>query len=298
MAAGVTTLIVQLLLGVIIDARVASSTQHLQATLEELRRKNAEVEAFVYIVSHDLRAPLVNLQGFSRELEMNCIDLKRMLGSLQMPEAVKASVEHILDSDFKRALHFIASASSKFERLIDSLLQLSQQDRQNYNLVPIDIRGLVRGAQAALQTEIDHAGASIVVEELPNCSGDNIALSLVFSNLLTNALRYRDHSRSLVVRVGGRREKDTVHVWVSDNGVGIPAPGMSRLFRVFQRLHPELAPGEGIGLAVVQRIIERHNGRVWAESTVGAGTTFHFLLPVMKSSAPVTEVQELLNHAC
>jgi signal transduction histidine kinase len=280
----------------VIDARVGSSTRILQATLEELRRKNAEVEAFVYIVSHDLRAPLVNLQGFSHELENSCVDLKEIMRRLPLPEDVHIDVRRILDSDVKGAICFIAAASSRLERLIDSLLQLSRQGRQPYKLTPIDARMLVRNILAALEVEIEQAGASFLVEDLPDFEADNTALGIVFANLLTNALRYRDPARPLVVRVGGQREKEMAHVWVNDNGVGIPAAGIARLFKVFQRLHPALAPGEGVGLAIVQRILERHQGKVWAESTEGVGSTFHFRLPFSKPHLSPTLAEELKNH--
>jgi signal transduction histidine kinase len=296
MAVGAATLVTQLLLGMVIDARVGSSTRILQATLEELRRKNAEVEAFVYIVSHDLRAPLVNLQGFSHELENSCVDLKEIMRRLPLPEDVHIDVRRILDSDVKGAICFIAAASSRLERLIDSLLQLSRQGRQPYKLTPIDARMLVRNILAALEVEIEQAGASFLVEDLPDFEADNTALGIVFANLLTNALRYRDPARPLVVRVGGQREKEMAHVWVNDNGVGIPAAGIARLFKVFQRLHPALAPGEGVGLAIVQRILERHQGKVWAESTEGVGSTFHFRLPFSKPHLSPTLAEELKNH--
>jgi signal transduction histidine kinase len=296
MAVGAATIIAQLLLGLVIDARVGSSTRILQTALEELRRKNAEVEAFVYIVSHDLRAPLVNLQGFSHELENSCVDLKEAMRGILMPEDVHVTVERILDSDIKGAIVFISAASSRLERLIDSLLQLSRQGRQPYSLTPIDARALVQNTLAALALEIEKAGASIVVDDLPNFEGDRTALGIVLTNLLINALRYRDPSRPLVVRVGGQREKGMAHVWVNDNGVGIPAAGVSRLFKVFQRLHPALAPGEGMGLAIVQRILERHQGKVWAESIEGAGSTFHFRLPFSKSNRRPTPVKELNNN--
>lgn len=296
MAVGAAMLISQLLLGMIIDGRVGAGLRLYQATLEELRRKSAEVEAFVYIVSHDLRAPLVNLQGFSHELENSCVDLKEIMRRLPLPDNVHSSVARILDSDIKGAVCFISAASSRLERLIDSLLQLSRQGRQPYRLTPIDIRNLVESILAALELEIEKAGASIVVEDLPNFEGDHAALGIVFTNLLTNALRYRDPVRALLVRVGGQREKDMAHVWVTDNGLGIPQAGISRLFKVFQRLHPALAPGEGMGLAIVQRILERHQGNVWAESTEGVGSTFHFRVPFSKASPSTTVVKEVNIH--
>jgi signal transduction histidine kinase len=294
-AVGAATLIAQLLLGLVIDARVGSTTRQLEATLEELRRKSAEVEAFVYIVSHDLRAPLVNLQGFAREMETSCAALKRTVGSVSLPQDVQASLDQILDSDMHGALHFITAASSRFERLIECLLQLSRQSQEAYELREIDTQGLVQAKLAGLREEIDRSGASIVLGDLPGLDGDSTALGLVIENLLANSIKYRDPGRSLVVSVGGHRRKGAAEVWVRDNGVGIPAGGLSRLFKVFQRLRPDLAGGEGMGLAIAHRIVERHGGRMWAESQEGQGTTFFFSLP-LKANLPSMTSEEARGH--
>lgn len=284
-AAGAATFLIQFLLGLAIDLRVGSSTRQLETTLDDLRRKSAEVEAFVYIVSHDLRAPLVNLQGFVRELETGCGELKTTIGSLHLPEELDASIGRTFALDIDGSLHFIRAASNKFERLIDSLLLLSRQGREPYRPAPIDTRSLVEGALATLRPLIEQSQASIVVEELPVLEGDGTALRLVLTNLIANALKYRDPARPVVVNVGGQKKKDRVEVWIRDNGVGVPAAGVPRLFKVFQRLRPDLAPGEGMGLAIAQRIVERHAGRIWAESREGEGSTFYLSLPAQCRTA-------------
>lgn len=294
---GAAVLLVQILLGAVIDARVGASKRQLQATLEELRRKDATVGAFVHIVSHDLRTPLVNLQGFSSELDSSYMDLKKILGGLDMPDDVRASVGRVLESDIKDALYFISAASSRFKRLIDCLLQFSRLDREEYVLAPIHTRSLVQNTLGELQSEIEQAGASVVLDDLPDLAADSSALGLVFNNLLSNAVKYRAPGRKLIVRVGGQTEKGMAHVWVGDNGVGIPARAMPRLFKIFQRLHPDLAPGEGMGLAVVQRIVELHRGKVWAESTADVGTTIHICLPTLKPSAFARTIEEIKHHA-
>ena len=119
----------------------------------------------------------------------------------------------------------------------------------------------------------------VEVGVLPPVCGDVTALGQVFGNLISNSLKYRDRARPLAIEVGGEPEGESLHYWVRDNGLGIPDAGKARLFQVFQRLHPNQAQGEGMGLAIVHRIVERHGGRIWAESQQGLGATFHIILP-------------------
>jgi light-regulated signal transduction histidine kinase (bacteriophytochrome) len=262
-----------------LEVLVSERTRDLEAAMKELRRKNEEVEAFVYIVSHDLRAPLVNVQGFVRELASSCTQLTTLLNSCSLPEGDKGKVHEILDDDIAGALHFISASASKFERLIDALIGLSRHGRQAYQIVNVEVGELVANSLATFRQAIGEAGAVVEVGQLPPASADVTALGQVFSNLIGNALKYRSPQRTLKIEVGGQVEDDTVHYWVRDNGLGIPESGKARLFQVFQRLHPKAAAGEGMGLAIVHRIVGRHQGKVWAESLDGQGTTFHFSLP-------------------
>jgi PAS domain S-box-containing protein len=280
-----------------IEDRVAERTRQLESTVAELNRKNQEVEAFVYIVSHDLRAPLVNVQGFARELELSCSRLKSIIASTSLPEGDRNTVNEILDEEITGALHFISASSSKFERLIDALLGLSRQGRQVYQIVPLDVQDLVAGTIATLKQMASEAGASVRVRSLPPVSADVTALGQVFSNLIANSIKYRNPERPLEVEIGGEIEGPSVRYWVRDNGLGVPESGKSRLFQVFQRLHPAAAPGEGMGLAIVHRIVERHGGKIWAESEEGRGTTFFFLLPA-ELGAPPGATEEGHSNEC
>jgi PAS domain S-box-containing protein len=267
-----------------LEDRVKERTRLLESTVTELRHKNEEVEAFVYIVSHDLRAPLVNLMGFSRELQASCVQLKALIESCALPDAVSAGVFEILDAEMPSAVHFISQSSLKFERLIDALLNLSRYGRQIYQIVEVDVEEVVASAIAILQQAIAEAGAGVEVGRLPPATADATALGQVFSNLIGNCLKYRSPDRPLKVEVGGDADEGNVHYWVRDNGLGIPDAVKSRLFQVFQRFHPQRAQGEGMGLAIAHRIVERHGGRIWAESRDGEGATFHFLLPMTRGS--------------
>jgi PAS domain S-box-containing protein len=260
-----------------LENRVAERTRQLESTVMELRHKNEEVEAFVYIVSHDLRAPLVNLMGFARELDASCARLRKLFEACA---PCSEEILEILDTDLPSAIHFISQSSLKFERLIDALLSLSRQGRQIYRIEKVDVEELVTNAVSTFQQSIAEAGATVEVANLPSVEADLTALGQVFSNLIGNSLKYRSPERALKVEIGGRQEGAEVRYWVRDNGLGIPESGKDRLFQVFQRFHPKYAQGDGMGLPIVHRIVERHGGAIWAESEEGKGTAFFFTLPL------------------
>ncbi len=278
-----------------LELRVADRTRELETTVAELQRKNREVESFVYIVSHDLRAPLVNVQGFARELDESCKRLRETILASPGWEHVWPKVEAILDDEIAEALHYISTSATKFERLIDALLGLSRQGRQIYQMKRIDVWELVSNALANFQQSIEAAGAEIEMHELPAATADFTALGQVFSNLIGNCLKYRSPERKLKIEIGGQSGGEMLHYWVRDNGLGIPESGRARLFQVFQRLHPKQAEGEGMGLAIAHRIVERHGGKIWAENNQGHGATFHFSLPSKPAStAKASGIQENL----
>ncbi len=261
------------------DERLRAANRELRQRTEELARKNEEVEAFVYIVSHDLRAPLVNLQGFSRELGLSCDELGRQLAAASLPADVEAAVRQLIAEEIPSSLRFISASTAKFERLINALLQLSRSGRRELQPEPIDMEALVATTLDSLQRSIEDSGAEVVVGALPATHADATAVGQLLGNLVTNALRYLQPGRPGHIEIGGEPDGGVNRFYVRDNGVGIPATAQKKLFQVFQRFRPDLADGEGIGLATVKRIVERHGGRIWAESVEGVGTTFIFTLP-------------------
>jgi signal transduction histidine kinase len=246
---------------------------------EELAGKSDEVESFVYVVSHDLRAPLVNLQGFSEELRSSCGELEVKLSQLVLPDAQKQAIACIVAESIPESLHFISNSTRKLQRLIDALLVLSRTGREEYVPELIDVNLLVKATVEVLQQSIAQSGASLKLQPLPNAFADQTALGQVFSNLIGNAIKYLQRGRPGEIEIGGEHHDDMSHFWVRDNGSGIALNAQRRLFQVFQRFHPHVTQGEGMGLAIVKRVVERHGGRVWAESSEGIGTTFHFTLP-------------------
>ena len=271
--------------GVFVLAAVVDITERKHAHVA-LAQKNEEVEAFVYIVSHDLRTPLVNLQGFSNELEMSYEQLKRKLSDAALPPEITRDVRSILEQDVPSALRYISASTHKFERLINALLELSRSGRREFRRENVDVRSLLETTLDSVRRLLEAVDAEVRIGPLPRVWADSTALGQVFANLVTNALSYRSADRRLVIEIGGDKRAGLIHYWVGDNGVGIPAVAQDRIFQVFQRLHPELASGDGMGLALIKRIVERNGGMVRVESEEGVGSTFHFSLPSTDTDEP------------
>ncbi len=247
-----------------------------------LRQKDQENEMFVYSVSHDLRSPLVNLQGFSQELTLTVGDIRKLLADPSVPAAVREKAEKLLDRNVAEAVQFIRSAVTRLAGIIDALLRLSRVGRVEYHWQQVDVQEVVQRIVGAMHDSVRRKDATVVVGELPPCWGDPRAVDQVFANLLTNAVNYLAPDRPGRVEVGcsTRAEAPGMNTYhVKDNGPGIAAAFQSKIFVAFQRLHPDAAPGEGIGLTLVRRVVERHGGKVWLESVEGEGTTFFVALP-------------------
>jgi signal transduction histidine kinase len=263
------------------NAELAGANAELRRRGRDLSEKNDEMERFVYIVSHDLRTPLMTLQGFSDELARSCVALDTALTESRAP--VDPGPLSLLRDEIPSALRFIRASGNKFERLIDALLRLSRLGRTDHRPERVDVAALVQSTLDSLRQLIEQSGGLVQVGELPDAWADPTTLGQVFSNLVANAIHYRSAERPIVISIQGKAEGRLLHYSVSDNGVGIPEVAQERLFQVFQRFHPKLAEGDGMGLTIVKRAVERHGGNVWAESRESMGTTFHFSLPARGS---------------
>ncbi len=237
--------------------------RRVQERTAELEFANRELEAFTYSVSHDLKAPLRAIQGFSRIL----------LGE-------QASG---LDAEGLRLLNIITSNTQVMTRLIDDLLALSRLGRQQIRKSPVDLAVMARQVFEQLQAQETDRDLQLVVSDLPPAWGEPSLLNQVMMNLLANAIKYTRPKETAVIEVGSHAEGRKTIYSVKDNGVGFDERYAKKMFGVFQRLHsgPEYE-GTGVGLAIVERIIHRHGGRVWAEGKVGEGATFYFALPQHK----------------
>jgi light-regulated signal transduction histidine kinase (bacteriophytochrome) len=240
---------------------IENLSAELEQQVEELQAANRELETFSYSVSHDLRAPLRAIDGFSRMLL----------------EDYGAS----LDPEARRLLDVVRSNTQRMGRLIDDLLTLSRYGRQELHMTRVDMTALARAALEDLRHSDGGNGKTAVsIAALPAATGDASLLRQVWANLLGNALKYSRQSPAPRVEVDATVTDGRVEYRVRDNGVGFDMAYAGKLFGVFQRLHAaEQFEGTGVGLATVQRIVHRHGGRVWAESRVDEGATFYFTLP-------------------
>ncbi|MDZ3823746.1 MAG: ATP-binding protein [Pseudoxanthomonas sp.] len=244
------------------ERQIRELNDRLESQVADVTESNRELEAFSYSVSHDLRAPLRHIGAFADKLQK----------SLDLPEGDRA----------RHYMRVITDSAARMGRLIDDLLVYSRLGRTRIGAEPVDMDALVAEVRGMLAPE--QAGRRIAwqVTPLGRVQGDSGTLRLVWQNLLGNALKYTAKEEQALIRVSHAFDAAAAeHVFtVADNGVGFDMAYVDKLFGVFQRLHPaEQFEGTGIGLANVRRIVNRHGGRVWAESSPGAGATFHFSLP-------------------
>ncbi len=272
----------------VLQATLQARAQELTEVNENLRHQKQDNDMFIYSVSHDLRSPLVNLQGFSRELQVSCDELRAMLDDARLPEAERERIGRVLDGNLGEALHFLRTAVARSASIIDALLRISRAGRPEYQWQRVSVARTVARVIETLRATIAERGVSLSVRELPPAWGDPTAIEQIFVNLLGNAVSYLDPGRPGRIEIGAL-DAAAAHAdactprmrtyYVKDNGLGIPAACMPKMFSAFERLHGDRVKGDGIGLALVRRIIERHGGRAWVESMEGSGSTFFVMLP-------------------
>lgn len=242
--------------------------QVLREQSRKLARSNAELEAFAYVVSHDLREPLRHISSYLTLLE-------RRFGELLTGEA-------------REFLGFARDGAIRMDRLICDLLEFSRIGRITRPMSPVDLAEVLSQSVRVLTIALEEAqGVVTVADGLPIVIGDGMELSRLFQNLLSNAIKYRDPARPPRIAVSAAPVEGGWDIVVADNGIGIAPEHFDRIFGIFQRLHPPgTYEGTGIGLAICKRIAEHHNGRITVESCPGQGSVFHVILP---TPAPVVE---------
>ena len=280
------------------EAALRDNNLNLEATVDErtadLREANNEIQRFAYIVSHDLRSPLVNIMGFTSELEELRGDIFKRIATLHAaatsspltPDA-NGSIESALDAGdkqlhegFSEALEFIKSSIAKMDRLISAILNLTREGRREFEPVRIDVKELVDAIVTTVAHQASEAEADIHIESLPDITSDRLAIEQIFSNLIDNALKYLKPGIPGDIKVRGRSKLGFAIFDVTDNGRGIDPKDHQRIFDLFRRAGLQDKPGQGIGLAHVRALVRRLGGTMSVASELDKGSTFTVTLPI------------------
>ena len=262
-----------------ITERVRAEEQ-LRRYAAELQQANEEVKNFAYIVSHDLRAPLVNLKGFAAELRSSLEVIDPAMNSVlsHLDEAQRQEVTLALQEDIPEALEFIESSVTRMDHFIGAVLKLSRVGRRELRHEPVDMNALVHEALQTVTHQLDEHDSKVTVEPLPQVVADRTSMEQIIGNILGNAVKYLDGDRPGEVNITAERNRDETTFHIRDNGRGISEADMPKVFAPFRRAGKQDVPGEGMGLTYVQTLVRRHGGRIWCESELGVGTTFSFTI--------------------
>ena len=238
------------------------AAEELKAAHGELERSNAELEQFAYVASHDLQEPLRMVASYTQLLGRRYGDR--------------------LEGDAKEFMAFIVDGAARMKQLIEDLLAYSRVGTRGKEFRPVKLDAVVERARANLRAALEESGAQLDCDPLPEVEGDELQLTQLMQNLIGNAVKFRGDARPRI-HVSCVERDDEFEIAVRDNGIGIEAQYFERIFMVFQRLHDKgQYPGTGIGLAICKKVVDRHGGRIWLESSPGGGSRFLFTLPKKK----------------
>ncbi|MDX9701905.1 MAG: PAS domain S-box protein [Candidatus Auribacterota bacterium] len=256
-----------------------TAVEQRERLLRTLESKNDELESIVYISSHDLRSPLVNINGFTTEIE-NLIDkASRLIDNSSITESIVSELKNLFTLEIPPALRYIQASAGKMDSLLVGLTKLSRLGQASLSIQFIDMNHMFASIVDSLRFQIKEASAKVTIENMPNCYGDPLQISQVFVNIIDNALKYRDPNRKQLIKIKGETKNAFSIYCISDTGIGINPDHHKKVFEIFHRLNPShSSQGDGLGLTIVRRIVEKHGGKIWLESKVGSGTSFFVAL--------------------
>jgi signal transduction histidine kinase len=265
-----------------VSALNAGLEDRVRERTADLGRANDEIQRFAYIVTHDLRAPLVNIMGFTSELETGLADVRAYVEQNEgtRDEALAKAAGLAASQDMPEAIGFIRASTGKMDGLINAILKLSREGRRTLKPESLELGSLLLAAAANIHHQVVEIGGEIAIEAaIRPLVSDRLALEQIFGNLLENAVKYSQPGRSLRVRVRAKEQRGRVLIEIEDNGRGIAAQDHERVFDLFRRAGAQDQRGEGIGLAHVRVIVRNLGGEITLKSALGQGTTFTVSLP-------------------
>ncbi len=252
----------------------------------DLQRANDEIQRFAYIVSHDLRSPLVNVMGFTAELDAAIKPLSALIDAVEAenPKLLSHDAREAVRTDLPESVGFIRTSTQKMDRLINAILRLSREGRRTISPETLNLEALAQTVIDGLRHRIDELGIDVqVASKLPSFVTDRLAIEQILSNLVENAVKYRALDRPTVIRIEGHQQHGRAIIEVIDNGRGIEKRDHERVFDLFRRSGVQDQTGEGIGLAHVRALAYRLGGTIGVESELGQGATFRINLPLIYS---------------
>lgn len=243
----------------------------------QIEEKNRELEQVIYVTSHDLRSPLISIEGFSGVLTSS---LEKMTSLIEQEALSPATADKLAEivHDSREAKDYINKSIAKMGVLLKGFSQVSRVGRVEIKPEQLDMNSLMAGLLAEFEFQRNELGVKIEVSELPGCLADRAQINQLFTNLIGNALKYAATTRPGMIKISGKVEDQQAIYSVEDNGIGIPPESKKTIFQMFHQLNPA-AEGEGLGLSIVQKIVARHKGRIWVESELDRGSKFSLALP-------------------
>ena len=238
------------------------------------------MQSIVYVSSHDLKTPLVNISGFGKLLQKHCGQLKEILQNKAIDSTVSNALRELLDEDIPEDLGFIIQSARKMDSLINGLLEVARAGTASLNTTHLDMNRIICGIIDNAAFKAQEMEAQITADALAPCIADPSQVSQAFMNLIDNSLKYAHSSRKPRIHIScTTRDGESIYC-VEDNGIGIPPEHHEKIFEIFHRLNPKSdTDGEGLGLTIIRRIIDRHSGKIWLESTPEEGSKFYISLP-------------------
>jgi signal transduction histidine kinase len=265
-----------------VDLANADLEERVRERTSDLGRANDEIQRFAYIVTHDLRAPLVNIMGFTSELETSVGELSEFMAKRPDDgDPAFADAKHAATQDLPEAITFIRAATRKMDSLINAILKISREGRRQLKPETLDLGELVDATMASVHHQVNEGGGTVAIDiKVPRITSDRLSLEQALGNLLDNAVKYRQPDRPLHLSLRAHQlTGNRIRIEVEDNGRGIAPSDHERVFELFRRAGSQTQPGEGIGLAHVRTLVRSLGGDITLCSELGVGTTFIITLP-------------------
>lgn len=254
--------------------------ERIQQRTKNLEIANKEIKTFVYMVSHDLQTPLINIKGFAGELHSSIEDIHKIIHTVKQ----HCSAEHQqqlqknFNEDIPEALDFIETSVVKINNLTQAVLKLSRLGRKELHFQEINTNSIVKNSLKSLAFQIEQKNIQVIVHSLPPIVADEISIQQIFDNILTNAIGYLDTERQGIIEIKSGKEAQRTLFFIEDNGPGISEEDQKKIFNAFQRCGQQDIPGEGMGLTYVRSLVRRHGGEIYCSSRPGKGSVFSFFI--------------------